>query len=408
VGKDYIDVATVTKQVAALRAGEDMYMDVGALSAVESAEDLYICVEKMADVPSKAKQLVEEFQNEDIYQKPESAPTEWHVPIAQKLGLDSEAWYYGAIPRERAERLVLDQAFGKFLVRVSIKKKKQAYAISVSMGKLQFMHIAVAYDAATGRVSIDGMPFNDIRKAIDHFSTNQYNGLVKLTGSIIVKKMKSSISSEDGPPPPPPPRPGRKDDDDVPPPPPARPSLAGTGKGARTESVYMEPKMDFMSDHIYSTSISDDDDDYDDPNATYEDPNAGQEAIYLAAKKSAPPSTSTRSGIAARSSIKQQPMPLDVSTWTAGEVQRWLKENSLGDFKAPFYANGVTGRELLVLKGNQFPPKRFSPEIRAAFDTAIEKLKKRHKPGASGSAVVMPLAEDTPPPVPARPSAGRL
>ena len=36
-----------------------------------------------------------------------------------------EKWYYGNISREKAERLVLDQDKGTFLVRVSIKKKKK-------------------------------------------------------------------------------------------------------------------------------------------------------------------------------------------------------------------------------------------------------------------------------------------
>ena len=36
-----------------------------------------------------------------------------------------EKWYYGNISREKAERLVLDQEKGTFLVRVSIKKKKK-------------------------------------------------------------------------------------------------------------------------------------------------------------------------------------------------------------------------------------------------------------------------------------------
>lgn len=71
------------------------------------------CARSLPKEQTKAKKLVEAFADENIYLKP--AVTEaksWHDDLAIKLKLGSEDWYYGAIPRDKAERLVLDQACG--------------------------------------------------------------------------------------------------------------------------------------------------------------------------------------------------------------------------------------------------------------------------------------------------------
>ncbi len=48
-----------------------------------------------------------------LYDQPEGGSGQWHDLIADRLGLRREKWYYGPTPREKAERLVLDQIFGR-------------------------------------------------------------------------------------------------------------------------------------------------------------------------------------------------------------------------------------------------------------------------------------------------------
>eukprot|EP00035_Acanthoeca_spectabilis_P022409 m.443589 g.443589 ORF g.443589 m.443589 type:complete len:385 (-) comp18980_c0_seq1:56-1210(-) len=381
MGDEYIDMESLKKQVEALEQGEDLYMDVetfaNSLDQVDNVEDLYICVESLPKEQTKAKKLVEAFADENIYLKP--AVTEaksWHDDLAIKLKLGSEDWYYGAIPRDKAERLVLDQACGKFLVRVSIKANKKSYAITVSMGKLQFLHIAVAVTPENTCV-VDGKPFADVRAVVNHFSKTPYNGIVALDGSIVPKAMRKGGAAGDAAPPPPPPRRERP-----------KPS-SGRAPPPVPETVY-----DFNSDHIYASTLSDDDDEED---SVYEAPAIGQEGVYIETKAKTPTRSST---------IKQQPLPLDIKSWTAGEVQRWLKEKKLEAFKKPFYANGVDGSTLFDLSGAQFPPKRFSQVQRDRFDAEIAALKKIHKPAGGGKSAVAAGGGDDgdAPPPPPRPS----
>jgi hypothetical protein len=78
-----------------------------------------------------------------------------------------------------------------------------------------------------------------------------------------------------------------------------------------------------------------------------------------------------------------QPLPADVTKWTAPDVQRWLKANRLDDFRKPCYANGIEGVALLELSGARFPPTRYSKERCAALDAALAVLRAKHRPGAS-------------------------
>lgn len=286
-------------------------------------------------------------------------------------------------------------------MRVSIKANKKSYAITVSMGKLQFLHIAVAVTPENTCV-VDGKPFADVRAVVNHFSKTPYNGIVALDGSIVPKAMRKGGAAGDAAPPPPPPRRERPkpSSDRAPPPVP--------------ETVY-----DFNSDHIYASTLSDDDEEED---SVYEAPAIGQEGVYIETKAKTPTRSST---------IKQQPLPLDIKSWTAGEVQRWLKEKKLEAFKKPFYANGVDGSTLFDLSGAQvwhvlpcrrflqcrfresdqfavlqFPPKRFSQVQRDRFDAEIAALKKIHKPAGGGKSAVAAGGGDDgdAPPPPPRPS----
>mmetsp|Transcript_3107 Transcript_3107/g.7467 ORF Transcript_3107/g.7467 Transcript_3107/m.7467 type:complete len:401 (+) Transcript_3107:72-1274(+) len=393
---NYLDIETLKQQVTALENGEDLYMDVetftNSLDQVDNIEDLYICVESLPKEQSKAKKLVEAFADEDIYLKPDTSGTqEWHDQLAVKLNLGTESWYYGPVSRDKAERLVLDQSYGRFLVRVSIKKNKKSYAVTVSMGKLQFLHIAVNV-TPDNKCVVDGKAFADVRAVVKHFSANEYNGIVKLQGSIIPKaRKKGGAVADGGAAPPPPPRR-------------SRPSMDAAAAGAAEEApaVPARPSMagasfDFNSDHIYASTLSDDDEDVDD---VYEAPVVGQENLYMEAKVQPPGRSPQRAA-----TVKQQPLPKDVLSWTAGEVQRWLKDKNIPEFKKPFYANGVDGTMLLQLKGSQFPARRFSQDVRDRLDAEIAKLKKTHTPSQSrGRKSSAGAGGDAPPPPPPRPS----
>jgi len=104
-------------------------------------------------------------------------------------------------------------------------------------------------------------------------------------------------------------------------------------------------------------------------------------------------------------SVKVLPLPKNVTTWSAAEVQKFLRINKLLAFKKPFYANGITGQELFKLKGHNFPSSRFSKKERDAFDAAIAQVNGKvldtfvDGPFRKTSDVTL-LA----PPVPARPS----
>eukprot|EP00037_Helgoeca_nana_P003399 m.39968 g.39968 ORF g.39968 m.39968 type:complete len:400 (-) comp13809_c0_seq1:194-1393(-) len=394
---DYLDCETLKKQVAALENGDGLYMDVNtfanSLEQIDNVEDLYICVESLPKAQSKAKTLVETFATEDIYLKPSAAtgPGEWHDELAATLKLNKEEWYYGAIPRDKAERLVLDQACGRYLVRVSIRKNSKSYAITVSMGKLQFLHIAVGV-TPDNKCVVDGTSFADVREAVKHYTASSYNGIVQLVGPVVPKAMKKASSSVGGAlgeaAPPPPPRRRPNPESDVAPPVPPK-------KGDQPTDY------DFNSDHIYASALSEDDDDDSGDDSVYEEPLAGQESTYLNMKAmpKPPPKKPIRSA-----TVKQQPLPGDIKSWTAGEVQRWLKEKKLESFKLPFYANGVDGSTLLDLKGSQFPPKRFPQKERDLFDVAIAKLKKMHTPSRGPTGSSSGAAADDAPPPPPRPS----
>eukprot|EP00038_Savillea_parva_P008950 m.180263 g.180263 ORF g.180263 m.180263 type:complete len:224 (+) comp14958_c0_seq1:121-792(+) len=201
--------------------------------------DPALCDESRPQDKTHAATLIKAFAKDaaHLYDQPEGGSGQWHDLIADRLGLRREKWYYGPTPREKAERLVLDQIFGRFLVRVSIKKPKQSYAITVAMGKLQFLHIAVPC-MPDGTVQVDGVSFPDVRAVVNHFSSHTYKGMVKLAGPIVPKPLSkrplfnttsSTTSCTDDPediPPAPPPRPSLESEtDDLAPPPPPRPSL---------------------------------------------------------------------------------------------------------------------------------------------------------------------------------------
>jgi hypothetical protein len=340
--------------------------------------------------------------------KPSAAtgPGEWHDELAATLKLNKEEWYYGAIPRDKAERLVLDQAcgseptlssatptwtqlclglrcsaflklslsppqprrsrrrygthtvthyvVGRYLVRVSIRKNSKSYAITVSMGKLQFLHIAVGV-TPDNKCVVDGTSFADVREAVKHYTASSYNGIVQLVGPVVPKAMKKASSSVGGAlgeaAPPPPPRRRPNPESDVAPPVPPK-------KGDQPTDY------DFNSDHIYASALSEDDDDDSGDDSVYEEPVAGQESTYLNMKAmpKPPPKKPIRSA-----TVKQQPLPADIKSWTAGEVQRWLKEKKLESFKLPFYANGVDGSTLLDLKGSQVHVHSYSSRLHPLF-----------------------------------------
>eukprot|EP00041_Stephanoeca_diplocostata_P003778 m.37907 g.37907 ORF g.37907 m.37907 type:complete len:388 (+) comp14601_c0_seq5:220-1383(+) len=384
----------------------DMYTDVQSLQAEMGAaaelvaaeesiafasEDLYLAIDAadpdkqtMApQPPPRARQLLQQYTGEGLYAQPapDLASKEWYDVEARKNNLHSEPWYFGAISRDKAERIVLEQPKGKFLVRVSIKKNRQSYAITVSMGKLQFMHISVTVE--DGICISEGRKFANIREVVRFFASNAYKDIVMLTGA--VEETKSTVVPKL---PPRPPAKQRDGSDELPPTPPRRTAPPPPPE----ENIYLSPTMDFTSDHIYSSALSsDEEDDYLEPTTV---------------APGAPPSQP----LARNNTIKQLPLPTRIDTWSAAEVQRWLKDCKLEAFKKPFYSNGVTGRELIAIKGSQFPKTRYSVAQTTAFDKALDEAKARQGEvklqgtGQYAKSRTAPIGEELPPPPPPRAS----
>ena len=108
-----------------------------------------------------------------------------------------------------------------------------------------------------------------------------------------------------------------------------------------------------------------------------------------------------------RKTIDRLPLPLQIVEWTSAEVQRFLKESELTAFKNPFYANGVTGVELVGCKGADFPKTRFSKAQCDAFDAALDAAKAKQPTGRKvihNDGTLDRSMSGGPPPVPGRPS----
>lgn len=103
----------------------------------------------------------------------------------------------------------------------------------------------------------------------------------------------------------------------------------------------------------------------------YEEP--AKAALDLSMSPVPSPNSSPR--LKRKDTIDTPPLPLDVKTWDEGEVQRWLKENGLGIFKSVLYANSVNGKQLLELRGVDFPAGKYAEADIEAFDQALVRLR---------------------------------
>jgi hypothetical protein len=95
-----------------------------------------------------------------------------------------------------------------------------------------------------------------------------------------------------------------------------------------------------------------------------------------------PSQTTARGDFRRPTFVRQEPnAPLalveDPREWDAGDVLRWLRNNSFDDFKSKFYANGFVGRQLLALKTSAFSKQGFTPERCDELAAAISLLRAR-------------------------------
>lgn len=405
----YTDPEELRAEIATLNVNEDLYLQ------VDAADPSKQTLEPVLPLRRRASKLMQTFKFEDLYLRPSDtgAGKEWYDIEAKQHKYYDEKWYYGNISREKAERLVLDQVKGTFLVRVSIKKKKKNYAITVAMGDSNFLHISITL-IDSGEVTIDKVNYKGLRAAIDHFSSNPYKDIITLNGPVAVMAAPPALPAARaafaGTPPLVPER-------TAPEPPPRTAGQSPQPDPGEDENLYMVPvKLDFTSDHIYCSTISSDEDDvYERPD--YEEPEDYEvykkdgkdddpgDTTYLAPSKVMKPDVPNVP--ARRKTIKQLALPLQIVEWTSAEVQRFLKESGLTAFKNPFYANGVTGIELVGCKGADFPKTRFSKAQCDAFDAALDAAKAKQSSGMNvnhGDGTLGRTMSGDPPPVPGRPS----
>jgi len=403
----YTDPEQLRAEIATLNVNEDLYLQ------VDAADPSKQTLEPVLPIRRRASKLIQTFKFEDLYLRPSDtgAGKEWYDIEAKQHKFYDEKWYYGNISREKAERLVLDQEKGTFLVRVSIKKKKKNYAITVAMGDSNFLHISITL-IDSGEVTIDKVNYKGLRAAIDHFSSNPYKDIITLIGPVAVMAAPPKLPAARpapafaGTPPLVPER-------TAPEPPPRSEPTTPLADPGEDENLYMVPvKLDFTSEHIYCSTISSDEDDvyerpdYEEPDEfdMYKDGQEGDDDTYLAPSKVMKPEVPLP---ARRKTIKQLALPLQITEWTSAEVQRFLKESGLTAFKNPFYANGVTGVELVGCKGADFPKTRFSKAQCDAFDAALDAVKAKESSGNKvnhGDGTLSRTMSGGPPPVLGRPS----
>lgn len=400
----YTDPDELRAEIATLNVNEDLYLQ------VDAADPSKQTLEPVLPLRRRASKLIQTFKFEDLYLRPSDtgAGKEWYDIEAKQHKYYDEKWYYGNISREKAERLVLDQVKGTFLVRVSIKKKKKNYAITVAMGDSNFLHISITL-IDSGEVAIDKVNYKGLRAAIDHFSSNPYKDIITLNGPVTVKTAPPPLPTARAPGATPPQVPERT----APEPPPRSAGKSPHPEAEEDENLYMVPvKLDFTSDHIYASTISSDEDDVYE-RADYEEPadhdmyndDDPDDATYLAPSKVM---KGQKSDVPVRrKTIDRLPLPLQIVEWTSAEVQRFLKESELTAFKNPFYANGVTGVELVGCKGADFPKTRFSKAQCDAFDAALDAAKAKQPTGRKvihNDGTLDRSMSGGPPPVPGRPS----
>jgi len=285
-------------------------------SALAEDEASYIDVQAVGEVPrlSRASSLYKQFKStSNIYLKPVAGNGKtWHDEEGIKTGLYNEPWYFGGLPRDHAERLVLDQPKGNFLVRASVNRKGRKYAITVAMGNHQFLHIAVNLKD-DGSCMVDKTLFSNLKDVVSHYKRFAYNDIVMLKDSIDQnKKQKPQL---------PPNHPPARKQPSAPKPP---PRITVDGGGYTIANI---ANLDFESDHIYSCALSsDEEDEEEDPESTYLTPDAAMASLTITRGDSASSlDKNVRNKLA--KSIKVGPLPGDVRSWSAAEVQRFLKES---------------------------------------------------------------------------------
>lgn len=350
---------------------------------------------------------------EDLYleveaAKPAATASAWYKADAKKHGYVNEPWYYGPVSRELAEDLAVRAAPGGFLVRVSTKRTKQAarrYAITVSVGSQQFMHIGIEL-LDDGRYRVDDDTYRAVGEIVQKLTTTKYKGVIALGAPIATASALAANTATAG-----------GDEPEVAPaPPPRRPALPARNQGMSTGPAeprrpgqYLVPgrTIDFNSDHIYASTVSSDEE-----TSSDDEEGAPSEPAYESPAAAAlGPGQSTRR----RRKSSMIPLPDRIEQWTAAEVQRWLKVSGLQAFKKPFYANGITGVELLKIDVTVLPSKRYNQAQKDLFKASLEAQKTKsknadesptQKAGQRASTLGMP--PPAPPPRAFRPADGLI
>lgn len=401
--------------------------DGSQIDFVVDADDIYLQIKRRSTSGSEASDASSaRVQRDSIYDV--SATADWTPPRtptepgcaalpgstqSAHVEFDGFPWWAGAMSRDDADLAMCEKSTGSFVVRLSTRpgSAKQAlgsleqgdcaaperYAITVAIDptRRQTLNIAVLH-TVDGKWEVDGEKYESMQVVLAELAANPYRGIAAAllnAATALAPRLPpprpGSITRSPASTPPGSPRP-RRSDFATPPPVPPRTSASPLSK------------LDFESDAIYlapvATKLSSEGP-YDRPDALenaespYDRPSADEEETYSTAKFSTLPRRANTS------------LPSAVSDWSAGDVQRWCHENGLESFCKPLYSNGVTGQELLMIKGDMFPAKRFSKSIRRAFDAALKAAVSRAAADTPSKGSLAPVPRKqclVPPPVPAR------
>jgi len=342
-------------------------------------------------------------------------------------------WWAGAMTRDEADIAMCQREPGSFLVRVSARpgsgrgrpaaqgsadssppsppaaaRTRLAVTVAIDPVKRQTLHIAV-FRGASGVCEVDGQEYASMSALLASLAREPYRGIPAAALATSAPRLPPPRASPGGSlSPPGSPKLRRAGSDLAPPPVPPRSTTGGLD--FESDAIYLSPsplaamrRTAGEGPYDRPSATEDEEGPYDRPGATeteegpYDRPSAAE----------GPYSDASAFATLPRRPRMSASLPISVGAWSAGDVQRWCRDNGLEAFCKPLYSNGVTGVELVHLHGDIFPAKRFTATERRAFDAAIQAAVARSKAApvdvdTDKSQFVASRMLAGPPPVPAR------